>query len=84
MARMSRLPPTTALTSWAPWTLRLRRIARGRACSIPRVLAERCRSGADLFLSRVPHGLPGDHPCLQRADISLHGGWRLFPEIRWQ
>ena len=31
MARMIRLTPTTALTSWATWTLRLRRIARWRA-----------------------------------------------------
>ena len=30
-ARMIRLTPTTALTSWATWTLRLRRIARWRA-----------------------------------------------------
>lgn len=31
MARMIRSPPTTALTAWATWTLRLRRIARWRA-----------------------------------------------------
>jgi hypothetical protein len=31
MARMIRLTPTTALTSWATSTLRLRRIARWRA-----------------------------------------------------
>jgi hypothetical protein len=48
-----------------------------------RVRAELLLSGADRCLSRVPHGLQGEHTCPRCVKRGLSCRWRVFPESLW-